>query len=134
MREEERKREYEEYMRKAKEKEDKIRQEVSKMQETLSHLKDFTGVRDGIAVQARYINSATGNYFGYVFYRYDGPGSFGRVKFSKAYGHKLEPETWKEKKQVTAEEYLKLTKGFKVYKSAQPTAAQRTTGQVLFSI
>ena len=52
---------------------------------------------------------------GFVFYRYDGAGAFGRMKWSRAIGKELkEPTDWKEMKQATRQE-MRLVKNTRLF-------------------
>lgn len=57
-------------------------------------LKECNDIKAGILVRVWKSDAC------FVFYRYDGPGAFGRVKWSYATSKELNiPETWKEKRQ-----------------------------------
>ena len=76
---------------------------------------------------------------GFVFYRFDGNGAFGRIKVSKALSDTLTAElTWKPLKQTTAEEVRKsfaknqtrlMTEASKPEPVNKPTPTPTATGQ-----
>lgn len=79
----------------------------------IEHLEKCNDIKRGILVK---VSSGVSSYAGrkepeFIFYRYDGPGAFGRVKISTARSanYNLKGLDWKEAKQRTKEELNKFT-------------------------
>jgi len=105
----------------------------------VAHLKECTDLNRGILVGIS--ASVATPQINFVFYRKDGNGSFGRIKYSKALSRTLEIDTleWKEQKQQAAADILRSSNTYYLVEPARkaapaPRQTAATTGKVLMTI
>jgi len=104
----------------------------------VAHLKECRDLNAGILVGIS--NSSATPQINFVFYRKDGNGSFGRIKYSKAVSRSLNVEglQWKEQKQSAPGEVLRKNNTYYLLESApaarRPQAPASQQGKVLMTI
>lgn len=96
----------------------------------VAHLKECTDLNRGILVGIA-ASTATPQ-INFVFYRKDGNGSFGRIKYSKALSRSLSVKglQWKEQKQSAPGEVLRKNNTYYLLESTPTPAAKRTQAPV----